>query len=66
MRQRIISSARDLADWVNDHSGDNLSQVDMDSICSSIWHNPRCPNWGDDWSEFLASLPDPLLSLIEA
>lgn len=65
MTTHYINSARDLADWVSDHADPSLSQTDLNAICKAIWDDDDCPNWGNDWSEFLASLPDSLLDLIE-
>lgn len=56
----IISSLNDLRNWVDNRTADD----EVDAIADAIRDTCDCPAWGDDWSEFLESLPDDLGELL--
>ena len=59
----IITTRRDLENWVYQHCGDNLDRNDVATIVAEILARTDCPWYGTDWSEFLESLPDSLLDM---
>ena len=62
-----ISSARDLADWVGDHLGDNVTSAEVDAVCRRLWNHDNCPRWGADWTDFLGSISlDELMAMTES
>jgi hypothetical protein len=56
-----FATVKDLRNWVWEHAGDNLNAQDIDAITEAIRSDLAFPPWGQDCSDFLASLP----SLVE-
>lgn len=60
----IINSWKDLENWVVEHVDPSTnSQVCLD-LAECIRYTNDCPCWGQDWSAYLASLPENLLDLL--
>ena len=52
-----IHTIRDLKTWVHDRIGSNATDADIEKVVDRISRDPKSPNWGEDWSEYLATLP---------
>lgn len=64
MSRLIINGARDLADWVADHVTEDTPAATVKAIVKALWDDNDSPNWGDDWSEYLDSLPADLRDML--
>lgn len=64
MNATIINSVNDLRTWV-DPRVEWESVEERDAVIDAIRRDMRRPALGLDWSEYLDSLPDNLLDLLE-
>ena len=61
----IMTTRRDLDQWVADRVGSGVTEADIAAIVAVIRADPKCPAWGRDWFEFLDVLPEDLCDLID-
>ena len=54
-----ITTVRDIRNWAAEHAGDNMSADDIEAIADAIRSRDDCPAWGEDWTDYLDSLPAP-------
>lgn len=59
----IFTAVSDLRLWVSERVGDLETANDVDQITDAIRGMDDFPNWGEDTSEFLETLPDDLSKL---
>lgn len=59
----IINSRRDLEHYVAEHVDYDTSREEILSIVQTICDDDH-PRYGDDWSEYLQSLPGALEELV--
>ena len=52
-----IHTIRDLKTWVHDHIGSDATDSDIQRAVDAIVRDPNSPSWGEDWSNYLATLP---------
>lgn len=64
MNATIFNSVNDLRDWV-DPRVEWESTEERDAVIDAIRRDMNRPALGLDWSEYLDSLPDNLLDLLE-
>lgn len=63
----IITTLADLRNWVDEHTSDwhDRQDAEVDAITEAISRRPDCPAWGEDWTEFFATLPDDLALVVD-
>lgn len=65
---QIITSSQDIVTWVQERIDPFTSQEDAESIARAIGQGyPKFgsqPAYGDDWSDYLDTMPDPLELMI--
>jgi len=54
---RIMTTANDLRNWIDDATSNwhNRTDADMQRILDAI-RADNCPAWGDDWQDYLETL----------
>jgi hypothetical protein len=64
MNATIINSKSDLRRWVEERMDAYTSQADIDTVTDVILDGS--PDYGTDWSQWLAETPDNLMDIVDA
>ena len=60
----IFTTVNDLRIWVSERSGEDTTQEDNESIVDEIRGRKNFPAWGEDATQFLATLPEYLVDIV--
>ena len=64
MATKSFDTLADLREWVWAHVGSDVSDGDVEGILQAILDDDDHPEWGHDWTEYLAALPEYLVDLL--
>jgi len=64
MRMTIFTTVNDLRIWVSERSGEDTTPEDNEKIVDAICDMDDFPCFGEDATEFLATLPEYLIGIV--
>lgn len=60
----IFTTITDLYLWVSERAGEDTNLEDTESIVNELRNRKNFPAWGEDASDFLRSLPEYLIDIV--
>jgi hypothetical protein len=60
----IFTTITDLDLWVSERAGEDTNLEDTESIVNELRNRKNFPAWGEDASDFLRSLPEYLIDIV--
>jgi hypothetical protein len=60
----IFTTITDLHLWVSERTGEDTTLEDNESIVDELRNRKNFPNWGEDASDFLRSLPEYIIDIV--